>query len=119
MPAERSIVSGATTSTPTVTPMRFLTSVHSAWPAAAPVSAPTPARRSTRTVRSSIGPDLDSTHWKCGDSAGSRRISSSIWVGNRFTPRRMIMSSVRPVIFSMRRIGRAVPGSSRVRSRVR
>ena len=37
----------------------------------------------------------------------------------RFTPRRMIMSSVRPVIFSIRRIGRAVPGSSRVRSRVR
>jgi hypothetical protein len=31
------------------------------------------------------------------------------------TPRTMIMSSVRPVIFSMRRIVRAVPGSSRVR----
>jgi hypothetical protein len=31
----------------------------------------------------------------------------------------MIMSSVRPVIFSIRRMGRAVPGSNRVRSRVR
>ena len=29
------------------------------------------------------------------------------------------MSSDRPVIFSIRRIDRAVPGSSRVRSRVR
>ena len=29
------------------------------------------------------------------------------------------MSSERPVIFSIRRIERAVPGSSRVRSRVR
>ena len=29
------------------------------------------------------------------------------------------MSSLRPVIFSIRRIVRAVPGSSRVRSRVR
>ena len=41
-------------------------------------------------------------------------------VGNTLTPRRMIMSSERPVTFSMRRIpGRAVPGNSRVRSRVR
>ena len=64
-----------------------------------------PARRSTRTVSSSSRPARLSTHWKCGDSAGVRRISSSIWVGNRFTPRRMIMSSVRPVIFSIRRIG--------------
>jgi hypothetical protein len=31
----------------------------------------------------------------------------------------IIMSSVRPVTFSIRRIVRAVPGSSRVRSRVR
>jgi hypothetical protein len=31
----------------------------------------------------------------------------------------MIKSSLRPVIFSIRRIGRAVPGNSRVRSRVR
>ena len=60
-----------------------------------------------------------STHWKCGDSSGVRRMSSSIWVGKTLTPRTMIMSSVRPVIFSIRRIGRAVPGSSRVRSRVR
>ena len=29
------------------------------------------------------------------------------------------MSSLRPVTFSMRRMGRAVPGRSRVRSRVR
>ena len=46
-------------------------------------------------------------------------MSSSTWVGNRLTPRRMIMSSVRPVIFCIRRMVRAVPGSSRVRSRVR
>jgi hypothetical protein len=31
----------------------------------------------------------------------------------------IIMSSLRPVIFSMRRMVRAVPGSRRVRSRVR
>ena len=46
-------------------------------------------------------------------------MSSSIWVGNRLTPRRMIMSSVRPVTFCIRRMVRAVPGSRRVRSRVR
>ena len=32
-----------------------------------------------------------------GDSAGVRRISSSIWVGNRLTPRTISMSSVRPM----------------------
>ena len=46
-------------------------------------------------------------------------MSSSTCVGNTFTPRMIIMSSERPVIFSMRRIARAVGGSSRVRSRVR
>ncbi len=68
---------------------------------------------------SSSRPARVSTHWKCGDSAGTRRMSSSIWVGNTFTPRTIIMSSVRPVTFSIRRIDRAVPGSNRVRSRVR
>ena len=46
-------------------------------------------------------------------------MSSSIWVGNKLTPRRMIMSSERPVTFCIRRMVRAVPGSRRVRSRVR
>ena len=65
-------------------------------------------------------PRVVSSIAKCGESPGVRSTISSIWVGNRFTPRRMIMSSVRPVTFSIRRIpGRAVPGSSRVRSRVR
>ena len=40
-------------------------------------------------------------------------------LGKTFTPRTIIMSSFRPVIFSIRRRLRAVPGSSRVRSRVR
>jgi hypothetical protein len=58
------------------------------------------------------------TKWPPHQSVASS--ASSIWVGNTLTPRRMIMSSERPVTFSMRRIpGRAVPGSSRVRSRVR
>ena len=73
-------------------------------------TASTSSRRSTRTVISSSVPVRLSTHWKCGDSAGTASSSSSIWVGNRFTPRRMIMSSVRPVTFSIRRMVRAVPG---------
>ena len=57
--------------------------------------------------------------WKCGASASRFRISFSICVGNTFTPRMIIMSSERPVIFSMRRIERALGGNRRVRSRVR
>jgi hypothetical protein len=45
---------------------------------------------------------------------------SSIWVGKTLTPRMIIMSSVRPVTFSIRRIvGYAVPGSRGDRSLVR
>ena len=103
----------------TLTPIVFLIAARERGPAAPRRSrragAATPRGRSARRG----GRLRVSTHWKCGASAGMRRMSSSIWVGNRFTPRRMIMSSVRPVIFSIRRIVRAVPGSSRVRSRVR
>jgi hypothetical protein len=45
-------------------------------------------------------------------------VIDSIRGGNTFTLRIIIISSVRPVTFSMQRMGRAVPGSSRVRSRV-
>ena len=51
-------------------------------------------------------------------SENSFRISS-IWVGNRLTPRMISMSSQRPVTFCIRRIEREVPGISRVRSPVR
>ena len=68
---------------------------------------------------SSIRPTRASSIWKCGASPAHFRICSSIWVGKTLTPRRMIMSSDRPVTFSIRRIVRAVPGRSRVRSRVR
>jgi hypothetical protein len=102
-----------------VTPMMFLIIDASRRPASAASSAVTPMRCSTWTASSSIRPGRLRCSWKCGDSAGMAMMSSSIWVGNTLTPRRMIMSSVRPVIFCMRRMVRAVPGSSLVRSRVR
>ena len=74
---------------------------------------------STLTVMVSSRSSRRSSITKCGASRSSLRISSSICVGNTLTPRTIIMSSERPVIFSMRRIERAVPGNSRVRSRVR
>ena len=45
--------------------------------------------------------------------------AAGAWLGNTFTPRMISMSSLRPRMRSMRRIVRAVPGSRRVRSRVR
>jgi hypothetical protein len=54
-----------------------------------------------------------------GAEAVAPKICSSIWVGKTLTPRMISMSSERPVIFSMRRMLRAVPGRSRVKSRVR
>lgn len=119
LPTERSTVSGSTTSMSTVTPISFLILARRSAPTAVADSRTDSARRSTSTVIESILPSRVSTHWKWGDSCSVRKINSSICVGNRLTPRRMIMSSVRPVIFSIRRIVRAVPGSSRVRSRVR
>ena len=59
---------------------------------------------STRTVSSTIRPGWVSTHWKYGDSRGSASTCSSICVGKTLTPRTIIMSSVRPVILSIRRI---------------
>jgi len=54
---------------------------------------------------------------------GARRFScastASICDGNTFTPRMINMSSLGPRIRSIRRMRRAVPGSKRVRSRVR
>ena len=109
----------STTSTATVTPMdALILRVSSPWAASASAGV-VPSRRSTRTVRVSRLPLRSRWHWKWGESAGRPSTISSIWVGKRFTPRRMIMSSVRPVIFSIRRMLRAVPGSNRVRSRVR
>jgi hypothetical protein len=110
---------GARTLARTVTPMTFLIINTSRRSASAASSAVAPVRCSTWTAISSIRPGLLRCSWKCGDSAGTRMMSSSIWVGNTLTPRRMIMSSVRPVIFCIRRMVRAVPGSSLVRSRVR
>ena len=89
-------------------------------PSPARDSSGTDGSASTMTVSSSIRPGRVSTHWKYGESPGTPRTISSIWVGKTLTPRTIIMSSVRPVTFSIRRNpGRAVPGSSRVRSRVR
>ena len=52
----------------------------------------------------------DAVHGHLGDEIGvGRGCSSSIWVGNTLTPRTIIMSSERPVTFSMRRMLRAVP----------
>ena len=83
-------------------------------------AAPSRSCGSTSTVSWVIRPGWVSTHWKYGDRRGSASTNSSIWVGNTLTPRTIIMSSVRPVIFCIRRIeGTAVPGNSRVRSRVR
>ena len=78
------------------------------------------ARPRPRPRARPAGPGRVSTHWKYGVSPGSASTSSSTWVGKTLTPRTIIRSSVRPVTFAIRRIpGRAVPGSSRVRSRVR
>src|SRR4029079_14098408 len=45
------------------------------------------------------------------------RICSSTWLGNTLTPRTIIMSSVRPVTFSLRRkAGYAVAGRSPVKA---
>jgi len=74
---------------------------------------------STLTVSVSMWPSLSTSSRYCGASLGILQISSSIWVGNTFTPRMISMSSERPVIFAMRRMLRAVGGSRRVRSRVR
>jgi TRAP-type mannitol/chloroaromatic compound transport system substrate-binding protein len=79
----------------------------------------TPARVSINTFSSSSDPLRLSTHWECGDKTACLSNNSSIWVGNTFTPRTIIMSSLRPVIFSNRRMVRALPGNKRVRSRVR
>ena len=119
LPSERSMDSGGRTLAVTVTPMVFLTRAVSSAPALAASGSVQPGRCSTCTASRSILPSRVRCSWKCGDSAGMPMISSSIWVGNKLTPRRMIMSSVRPVIFCIRRMVRAVPGSSRVRSRVR
>ncbi len=118
-PAERSTVSGSVTSTRTVTPTEFLTRPARAFPCSPASAASASGRRSTRTVSSSVRPGRVSTHWKCGDRPGTRRMSSSICDGNRFTPRSTIMSSLRPDTRRSRRIGRAVPGSREVMSRVR
>ena len=119
LPTDRSMESGARTLVVTVTPMVLLTRADRVAAAAAEPDSGVPGRRSTWTASSSIRSSRVKCSWKCGDSAGIPMISSSIWVGNRLTPRRMIMSSVRPVIFCIRRMVRAVPGSRRVKSRVR
>ena len=77
------------------------------------------SRASTRTHSSSSRPGRVRTQTKCGASPATVSSSSSIWLGKRLTPRTIIMSSLRPVMRSIRRIGRLRPGSSRVRSRVR
>ena len=83
-------------------------------------SAGVSSRASTSTVMWSIRSLLVSLSWKCGATPSVTSTTSSIWVGKTFTPRMMIMSSLRPVTLSMRRnAGRAVPGRSAVRSRVR
>ncbi len=112
LPMDRSSPPGSRGSTATVTPILFLIARISASEDERRSSEDVPGRVSTRTVRRSIRPGRSRTHWNWGASAGIDRMSSSIWVGNRLTPRRMIMSSVRPVTFSMRRMLRAVPGGA-------
>ena len=111
---------GSRTSTRAVVPIRSLIRETSRPTTAALSGSASTSWLSTRTVSSSSRPGRVSTHWKYGASAVSARTSSSTWVGNTLTPRTIIMSSERPVIFSMRRnAGYADPGSRRVRSRVR
>jgi hypothetical protein len=103
-----------------LTPTRSLMRRFSASPAAVSASEPMgPSAASTCTVIASIRPSRVSSIWKCGPRPSVAISCSSIWVGKTLTPRRMIMSSERPVTFSIRRMDRAVPGSRRVRSRVR
>ena len=79
----------------------------------------TPGKTSQRTCTSSSLPSRVTTSWYWPESWPWRSTISSICVGNRFTPRMISMSSLRPTILPMRRMLRAVGGSSRVRSRVR
>jgi hypothetical protein len=74
---------------------------------------------STSTCSSSSMPERVTTSWYWPDSAPCCSTSSSICVGKTLTPRMISMSSLRPTILPMRRMLRAVGGSSRVRSRVR
>ena len=119
LPSDRSTCSGSTTSTSTLTPIVSLMRACKACPAVCATAGCASGRRSTRTVSSS-------------QLTGSVQHALEVWrervytedeffdLGReQLTPRKMIMSSVRPVIFSMRRMVRAVPGISRVRSRVR
>ncbi len=106
-------------STPTETPIPSFTAAAISRAAAARRSGGVSARASARTVRASMRPSRVRRSWKCGARPAVRRTISSICVGKRLTPRRITMSSLRPVTFSMRRNVRAVPGSRRVKSRVR
>src|SRR3984885_7993729 len=123
-PVDRSSVPGSTTFACTVTPMLSFTTrtISAAAASRAPASRASadPGAASTSTVSSSSRSGRVSSSWKCGASPGTRSTISSICVGNTLTPRRMIMSSLRPLIRAIRRNGAyELPGSSRVMSRVR
>ena len=72
LPAERSSVSGSTTSTATVTPTRSLTSRASACAAGSRRSGGQSERASTRTVNVSSRPARPRISWKWGDSPAVR-----------------------------------------------
>ena len=118
LPAERGTVPGSATSTWAETPMLSLMWARSA-AARSCGGRRLAGSRSTRTVRLARLAERSTCIWKWGVRPSTLRTSASICEGNTLTPRTINMSSERPVTRSMRRIVRAVPGSSRVRSRVR